>query len=191
MILEGIIKELATKVHSLGFVSRAGALLYESNASSGGADGIITSAQVAPFVGNKLVDVSPHAGETGTCFFRANATRVTGQDYFMSTRENEVVFTCWINGDRVKADGTDIEEKIVQALRSYRVPIQQGSPVRMVEIEYLGDSAGESINRWGWENKTLRYSEPPHLLFQHRFRITYIVSNGCYSQTVQVVNPIC
>lgn len=191
MILESIIKELALRVHELGFVSKAGALLFEANISTGDGDGILTTAQVAPFTDTRMVDVSPHSAETGICFFKAGPTRVTSQDYFLSTRENEVTFTCWVNGDRVKADGTDIEETIVKALRAYRIPIQAGSPVRMAEIEYLGDNTGEAINRWGWESKVLRYNEPPHRILQHRFRIAYVVSTGCYSQTVQVVNPSC
>lgn len=191
MILEGIIKEMALRVHSLGFVSRAGALLHESNITAGDGEGIATNAQIAPFTDNRLVDVSPSASDTGICFFKAGPTRVIDQDYFMTTRQNEVTFTCWVNGDKVKAGNTDIEETIVRALRAYRVPIQTGSPVRMAEIEYEGDNAGESVNRWGWEKKSLRYNEPPHKIFQHRFRITYTVSNGCYSQTVEVVNAAC
>lgn len=188
MILEGILKEMALRVHGLGFISKAGALVYEATATTGG---IMTNAQVAPFTDPKLVDVSPDSRETGVCFFKAGATRVTNQDSFLTTRENEVVFTGWINGDRVKTSDTDIEEQIVKALRSYRVPIQAGSPIRMAEIEYLGDNAGEVVNRWGWDKGTLRYQEPPHILSQHRFRIEYVVSSGCYSQTVEVVNPAC
>ena len=191
MILESIIKEMALRVYELGFLSRAGALVYESNVTAGDGEGIQTTAQVAPFTDPKLVDVSPASQDSGTCFFKAGPTRVTDQDSYLTTRENEIVFTCWINGDRTKADDTDIEETIVRALRLYRVPIKAGSPVRMAEIEYQGDSAGEPINRWGWEKKTLRYNEPPHKLFQHRFKITYMVSAGCYSQTVEVVNPAC
>jgi len=191
MILESIIKEMAIRVHGLGFISKSGGMLMESNTTAGDGEGIMTTAQTAPFSTNKLFDVSPHNGETGTSFFRVGPTRVTDQNTFFSTRQNEVVFTCWVNGDRVKVSDTDIEEQIVKALRGYRAPKPQGGPVRAVTIEYAGDNTGESINRWGWEKKTLRYNEPPHLLFQQRFTITYVVSTGCYSQTVQVVNPSC
>lgn len=191
MILEGIIKEMAIQVHGLGFVSKSGGILVEMNSTAGDGEAILTSAQVAPFTTTKLFDVSPHNTETGTSFFRVGPTRITNQDLYMSTRQNEVVFTCWVNGDRVKTNDTDIEEQVVKALRNYRSPRPSGGPLRAVSIQYDGDNTGESINRWGWEKKTLRYNEPPHLLFQQRFTITYVVSTGCYSQTVQVVNPAC
>lgn len=190
MILEGILKEMANRVYGLGFISKSGALAFEANATNG-VDSIAVSAQLAPFTDPKLMDVGPDSSETGISFFKALPTRITSQDSWLTTRENEVLFTAWINGDRVKTSDADIEEQIVKALRTYRVPIEQGSPIRMAEIEYLGDNAGESINRWGWEKKTLRYNEPPHKVFQHRFRIQYVVSSGCYSQTVQVINPSC
>lgn len=190
MILEGILKEMANRVYGLGFISKSGALAFEANATNG-VDSIAVSAQLAPFTDSKLMDVGPDSSETGISFFKALPTRITSQDSWLTTRENEVLFTAWINGDRVKTSDADIEEQIVKALRTYRVPIEQGSPIRMAEIEYLGDNAGESINRWGWEKKTLRYNEPPHKVFQHRFRIQYVVSSGCYSQTVQVINPSC
>jgi len=195
MILEGILKEMANRVYGLGFISKSGALVYEANATNGG---IMTNAQVAPFTDPRLVDVSPGGRENGISFFKAGATQVISQDSYLTIRQNDIVFTAWINGDRVKTSDTDIEEQIVKVLRTYRVPIEQGSPIRMVEIEYLGDNEGtisrygnDVANRWGWDKGTLRYNEPPHILFQHNFRIKYVVSSGCYSQTVQVINPSC
>jgi hypothetical protein len=191
-MIEQIIKEMALKVASVGFVSKSGGLMQEANTTAGNGDVIMTLAQVAPFASNALIDVSPDRNESAISFFRASPTRIVRQDTYLTLRENDLTFTCWINGNKTSEEpGTSAEEMIVQALRSYRVPIGEGGPIRMAEIEYLGDNTGEQINRWGWENKMLRYNEAPHRLFQHRFKITYAVATGCYSQTVHVLNPAC
>lgn len=183
---------MAKEVAALGFVSRSGGLLHEVNTTAGLGEGIMTWAQVAPFDTGKMVDVSPDRAESAISFFQVGVTRVVRQDTYLTQRENEVTFTCWINGDKTKAGtGTEIEEKIVAALRKFRPNIEQGSPVRSVDIEYIGDSEGEAINKWGWEGKMLQYGQPPHLLFQHKFRVRYMVAVGCNSQTVDILNPAC
>jgi len=192
MILETIIKEMAQSVAGLGFISKSGGLLQEVNTTAGEKDAIMTWAQVAPFTAGKMVDVYPDKTERGISFFKVGPTRIVRQDTHLTQRENEIVFTCWLNGDRLKEQTeTSAEEMIVRALRLYKIQIKQGSPIRLVEIEYLGDNTGESINRWGWENKMLQYNLAPHKLFQHRFRILYTVANGCVTQTVDVLNPAC
>lgn len=192
MILESIIKQMAQQVASLGFISKSGGLLQEVNTTAGASEAIMTWAQVAPFTSGKMEDVSPDKTERGISFFKVGPTRITRQDTWLTQRENEVVFTCWLNGNRVKEQGDTIaEEAIVKALRLYKVRIEQGSPIRLFEIEYTGDNQGEAINRWGWESKMLQYNQLPHKLFQHKFLLRYTVATGCVNQTIDIINPAC
>ena len=191
-MLENIIKSMANQVKALGFISKAGGLLSEANTTAGAGESIMTWAQVAPFLSGKMEDVSPDKNETGVSFFRVGPTRITRQDTYLTQRENEVVFTCWINGNKVReAEGSSAEEAIVVALRLFKVPITEGSPIRLFEIEYAGDNMGESINRWGWENKMLQYNQPPNKLFQLKFLLRYTVATGCMNQTIDILNPAC
>ena len=191
-MLENIIKSMAIQVKSLGFISKAGGLLHEVNTTAGAGESIMTWAQVAPFSSGKMEDVSPDKNETGVSFFRVGPTRITRQDTYLTQRENEAVFTCWLNGNKVReAEGSSAEEAIVAALRLFKVQITQGSPIRLFEIEYAGDNTGEAVNRWGWENKMLQYNQHPHKLFQLKFTLRYMVATGCMNQTIDILNPAC
>lgn len=191
-MLPEIVKQIALQIYGLGLFSKVGALASEYSATLGDSQALYVAAQVAPFASQTAETLSPSAAERGICFFQASATRVLRQDVFLRQCENDLTFTFWANGGRLSGtqDGT-LETQIINAVRSVRVAIPEGSPIRTLEIQHTGDLFGESANRWGWEGKMLQFNLPPHKIGQIRFRVTYTVGTGCYSQTVEVVNPAC
>lgn len=192
MIFESIIKEMSLKVSALGIFSKCGGLLHESNASAGDGDGVLLMAQVAPFSGKDMVYVSPSHNDSGVCFFQAQPTQITNQDVYLTQRQNEVIFTGWVNGKKVTKDyGASISETVCAALRSFRPALETGSPVRMVEIELQGIDHSDIGENWGWNRPEFQYNLPPHEAFQIRLRVTTIVSNGCTNQTYHILNPAC
>lgn len=191
-ILEAILKGLANRINGLGFVSKAGGLLAETTIVGTAQTIIRTAAQIAPFADGKLVDVSPDKGDTVNTFFTAGSTRVTRQDVYLMQMENEVTLTGWVNGNRVsRSELASPEFAILSALQKSVVELTEGSPIRSVEIEFIGDNEGQSISRWGWDKPEFQYGASPHRIFQQRYRVSYTVSRGCADQSVHVLNPSC
>lgn len=192
-ILEGIVKQLAMRINDLGFVSKSGGLLYEFSVSSGGANTVRTTAQIAPFVDGKLVPISPDKKETVITFFQAGPTRVLKQDLYLSQLENELTLTGWVNGDRIGREELGSPEvSILNEIRKFKSDLTTGGPLRDIEIDYSGDSEGQApASRWGWDKPEFQYGSHPHRIFQLKFRLTYMVSKGCATQTVHVLNPAC
>ena len=192
MTFEAIIKQLASQVSALGFISKCGALAQISNTTAGTGSGVLVSAQVHPFNSPGMVSISPDRKESGISFFRAQPTRITNQNVWLRQQENDVLLTVWVNGDKTKA-GPDVDYSMLiqNALKRYRVQIEQGSPIRTATIEVLGDSLGEIVTGFAWDGANFRYHEHPHKLFQIRLKITCNVAQGCSTATVQVINPAC
>lgn len=191
-VLEAIIQGLANRINDAGFVSKSGGLLYESTVSTAGGNVIRATAQVAPFADGKMIDVSPDNTQTAITFFTAGPSRVIRQDSYLMQLENEVTITGWINGNRVgTSELADPELAVINLIRRAKFQIDQGSPLRMVDIDFIGDSQGQTFSRWGWDKPEFQYGGHPHRMFQHKFRISYAIATGCETQSVHVFNPAC
>jgi hypothetical protein len=190
--LESILKGLANNLAGLGFISKAGGLLQETTISTSGGNSVRTSAQVSPFSTGRLVDVCPDKNETCVTFFQAGATRVTRQDMYIMQLENEITLTGWINGNRIGIEPMqDPELQIIGAIRKARFAAEEGSPLRCIEIDFTADGEPLNVSRWGWDKPEFQYGGHPHRLFQHKFKVSYILATGCASQSVHVLNPAC
>lgn len=190
--MEEIIKELALLVGRLPFVSRSGALAQISNATAGANNGTFVMARIAPFDKAGMQYIGPDKKEMGIAFWQSGPTKVSRQDVWLRGQENELTLTVWVNGERVKeAQASDYIGSVVQAIRNYRIPIADGSPIRMAEIEFQGDSYGEIVTAYGWDGLNFKYHEQPHSLFQVKFKLTTMVSSGCSDATYAVINPYC
>ncbi len=191
-VLESAIKGLAVRIKDAGFVSKSGALLQETTISTAGSNTVRAAAQIAPFADGKLVDVSPSGNDTVITFFQASATRVTRQDVYLMQCENEVTITGWINGNRVGMnDNADPELEIIKIIRKAKFTPDDGSPLRSIEIDFVGDNEGATLSRWGWDRPEFQYGGYPHRFFQHKFKFVYTLSTGCATQSVQILNPAC
>lgn len=191
MILESIIQALAQKVYDLGFISKSGGIARELMVSAAGTNRKIVTAYVAPFSDNRAAELSPDRLTSGLTFFTVGPTRVSRQDVYTMTLENDVVLNGWINGDLVKGDATtDPELLIVGQLRKANFTTDEGHPVRRIEIDYNGGLVAD-FSRYGWDETVFQYGAYPHRLFQHQFKITYIVSTGCSTASVTVAGAVC
>ncbi len=191
MILESIIQQLSSKIYALGFVSKSGGLGRELIVSAAGTTRRIVSAAIAPFSDNRYFELSPDRKDSGIVFFTAGATRVIRQDVYTMTLENEIVLYGWINGEITKADQTtDPELLIVAQIRKARFKPEEGHPVRGIEIDYVG-SQEPDFSRFGWDDAVFQYGAHPHKLFRHQFRVNYVVSVGCSTQSVTVAGAVC
>ena len=191
-IIEAIIKAMANQVLNLGFVSKSGGMLQETTIVSGGGNIVRTAAQIAPFVDGKIVDISPDKKETVITFFSAGATRVVRQDTYLMLCENEIVLTGWINGNRTgTTDQADPEMQILTALRNARLDPTSGGALRSLDIEFAGSDSEVQVSRWGWDKPEFQYGAAPHRFFQQRFRASYMLSRGCSTQSVVIMNPAC
>lgn len=192
-VLESILKGLATRINDTGFVSKSGGLLQETTISAQGANIVRASAQVAPFADNKLYSLSPDAKDTCITFFQAGATRVVRQDMYIMMLENDITITGWINGERLGMnDFADPELEVLKIIRKARFKMQDGSPLRSVEIDFQTDSGSDiPVSRWGWDKPEFQYGASPHRFFQHKFKISYCVASGCATQSVQILSPAC
>ena len=191
-MIEGAIKELAKRIAQLGFISKSGALAQVSNTTAGTGTGSFVMAQVYPFDKPGMAYVSPDKSETGIAFWQCGPTKVTRQDGYLNACENDLTLTVWVNGDRVKnGSQSAFSAEIYAALNRFRIPVEDGSPVRMAEITPNGDTLGDRVQGFGWEALTLKYDELPHVLFQVKFKLFTLVSSGCQTQTYQVINAAC
>lgn len=191
-VLENIIKGLALKLNDLGFISKSGGLLQETTIVGTGATVVQTSAQIAPFADGKLVRVSPDKSETVITFFTAGATRVIRQDLYLMQLENEITLTGWINGNRTgRSELASPEMQIMNAIKTARLDLTTGGPVRDLEIVYSGDNEGSPVSRWGWDKPEFQYGVTPHRIFQQKYRVVYTIAQGCATQTVNILNPAC
>lgn len=191
-VLEEILKGLAKRIHDAGFVSKAGGLMQEVSVSSAGAASFRVVSQVAPFADGKLLDMSPDSSDTAITYFTAGASRVVRQDMYTVQLENEVVLNAWINGKRIgKNPNADPMLQMLQIIRKAKFQIEDGSPLRMVEIDLSNPDAQVNVSRYGWDDPKFQYGASPHQFFAIGFRINYILATGCQTQSVQVLNPAC
>lgn len=191
MILESIIQSLSQRIYNLGFISKAGGIGRELMVSAAGTNRRIVSAALAPFSDNRYYELSPDRKDSGLVFFMAGATRVIRQDVYTMTLENELTLYGWINGELTKADQTsDPELLIVGQIRKARFKPEEGHSVRGIEIDYVG-SQDADFGRFGWEDAMFQYGAHPHRLFQHQFRVNYVVSTGCSTASVTVAGAVC
>lgn len=192
MTVEGIIKQLASHLAGIGFISKSGALAQVSNVASGAGTGVMVSAQVHPFNTGQMVSISPDKKESGIAFWRASPTRITNQNPWLHQQENELILTVWANGVKTKhGPDTDFIQLVRNHFHNYRVNLEPGSPIRTANLEFQTDSFGENVAGYGWDDSVLRYHEAPNQLFQIRFRLYLTVGKGCSTPTVNVVNPAC
>lgn len=190
--MEEIIKQLALRVSELGFISKSGALAQVSTATTNGANGVFVAARIAPFNKPGMQYLSPDKNESGIAFWQSSATKVIRQDVYLRWQENDITLTMWINGDRVKnSDPGALLFNAVQVIQNYRITLEVGSPIRMANIDLLGDSFGDVVSGFGWDDTKFKYHEAPHALFQVRFRLSLMVSTGCSTPTYQIINPAC
>lgn len=193
MIIEAIITELATRIGQTGFISQSGGMAQEVKRTVNGALKIDLQAHVYPFVTGKAVNISPDAKESGIAFWSVGPTRIVNQNAWVSSWENDVILTGWINGNRIASGQcADAEFAVIQAVKGSRFVPGEGSPLRAVTIDFTGDNQGQAVgSRYGWDDAQFQYGAAPYRLFEHRFRLTYFVGNGCCTAPVEVLQPAC
>ncbi len=187
MIIPDIIKQLASKIGELGYISQAGGMVQEIQRNGK----IDVQALVYPFASDKPVNISPDARESGITFFQVGPTRVLDSNIWYDTQENELILTGWLNGNRL-TEVHAAEQGIKAVLSYFRYTKTEGSPVRQLTVEFAGDNEGQPIgDRWGWTEPTFQYGAAPYRFFQHRYKLTYFLSRGCAPSGVNVLQPSC
>lgn len=188
-MIPAIIQELGNKIANLGFVSLVGGVA--SDLRSG--DKITPSALTYP-LWDKPKFVDPDSNQTAIVFFKVGPTRSTARaNAWLHEWENEVRLIGWLNGNRISEQGClDAQMQILQAVRFARITPAQGSPLRMVTIEFQGDNEGQDIGQeYGWNDAEFQYGQYPYKLFELRFRLTYMVAAGCCLEPIDVLKPVC
>ena len=188
MIIPEIIKDLATRIANLGFVSLSGGVV--SDLKNG--DKISPFGQVYPFT-NGPKFFSPDANQTAITFFKVGPTSERNSNTYISQWENEIKLIGWINGKRINdAECLDAQMQILQAVRQARLTPSDGSPLRTVDITFSGDNEGQPIGQeYGWNDVSFQYGIYPYRLFELRFKLIYNVASGCNTSPIDVLKPIC
>ena len=190
--LESVLNALAKTIAYNGFVSRAGGLLKEMTLTTSGGPSVRAMARIAPFSDNTLRDMSPDSNETCITFFTAGPTRVLRSDVWIIQCQNEVTLTGWVNGKRIAGNEfADPQQEILMLLQRAKIGFDNGEPIRNIEIEYTGSADKPDVSRYGWDGPEFQYGMEPYYFFQHRFNFTYMLQNGCATQPVQVLSPVC
>ena len=189
MILESILNALASAIRDTGFVSRSCGLARFVSISANGSNTTVVKAFQAPFAGSEMVDASPDGQESAVSFFTAGATRVLRQDVYVMQCENDVQLTLWVNGDKIAPDYSP-EMVVLNTIRGTRVIPEEGSPLRSIEIMFVGDAAPD-VSRFGWDRPEFQYGGYPHRFMQLSLRVNYTLSTGCANQTVPVIAKVC
>ena len=189
MMIPDIIKDLGNRIANLGFVSLVGGVANDLRSG----DKITPSALVHP-LWDKPQFVDPDSKQSAIVFFKVGPTRSTDRaSAYLHEWENEVSLIGWLNGKRISEEAFDAAEmQILQTVSRANLVPQQGSPLRMVTIEWAGDGEGQAIGQaYGWNDVDFQYGQPPYRLFEHRYRITYMVAAGCNMAPIDVLKPAC
>jgi len=189
MILDEIITRMAMCIHGLGLLSKVGGRLFEATAVSAGSAEPITAAMLAPFSSAKIEGLFPDGSETGVCFFRASQPRVRQESLGLSRWEADIVFTAWVNGEKVHANGS-LESLFIAAVNSGGTINKGTGAVRSAVCEFTG-AEDVPIDRFGWAKRDFRFNEHPNSLFGLRFRVVLFVASGCTSTTFNITNASC
>lgn len=188
MMVQQIIQELATRIGQLGFVSQSGAIAHDLLSNTK----LTPAALVYPLF-DKSVFVSPDAKESAITFFQVGPTRAVNQDTWLTSWENEITLIGWINGKRISEGAcNDAIMQILRVVNRARLQVAEDSPVRSINIDFIGDSSGQPIgDKYGWNDEKYQYGKPPYKLFELRFRLTYFVAAGCCVSPVDVIQNAC
>lgn len=188
MMVHQIIQELATRIEQLGFVSQSGAIAHDLLSNTK----LTPAALVSPLF-DKPVFVSPDAKESAITFFQVGPTRAINQDTWLTSWENEITLIGWINGKRIsEAACNDALMQIIRVVNRARISIDEGSPVRAINIDFTGDNTGQPVGeKYGWNEAQYQYGKPPYRLFELKFRLAYFVAAGCCINPVDVLQPAC